>query len=1452
MSAALGDAASSRDALMINPKSTLLAVADVFVPGALTAAERDDFTVIRATVAGLRPVRDAFVAAFVSRPPSYDGAVDLFLRIRARRPTFEIPPSDVFRPLADLFYPRVVSFDSFQEHCRRVAEGYRARIAPPRIRGVATKRPREATPTPIADAQPAAGTPEILTPRIDAAPPSRTLRTFALLNASLRQGLDTAEESTRVWLEAERLLAATPSVETLTLVRDRLDAAKQAIEDRQLALPHDENFRVANDAATAFADAIGVGPDDALDDTAWTALGSPFASNAMRAAGATARLLRDVALPVWLHSLGTGTTPTQRVLNAAPLVSDPVFREDLRECVAYMESLDEADRADIVAAPDPGAVGAPLEKLKVALARLKEERSGVAAAREAIDRIRDELIDAEEAEQLLASWPESGERIALLDSRSVGWRRADRQLTPQPRAELRTLAREANQEVWEKVLADIADVAGEECTDPGSVIDRSSIRSIQDQAARYRRMRGAPALTMATARSTDIDHPMARREGGTYAAHLVWSRAEGPTSRSALPMRLKVAPLADADFTVLVRVHRGNDVIGTTTLEVPRGATEVEFSVDVVLTNSVVDHMLAQRSVFTTSIELNVAGAKTNFERSWQIQRLGVPGGGALPFVDAASVEDLQRCRLGIEQKYELIRNHVLAGKSSFLVVSPRRFGKTSTLRALERELRDAVSVRVVEHVRASGRSYETLWSDIAARVEQVFEEPVSTKLDDGLVPEAGAFDRARVSARSRGIEAIYVLIDEAQALFTTIAARRLSDRLRERMEDEWGKNETRSGKPAARLLLGLVGQPHLQKLLRANLAATPTTFAQNEFDPDQIERLLRAGATELHSSAAARRQLARIAGNLNGLKLLLLGVLDVCVREQRTWFLASDVDAAIESLVKEFEDTRRPDLLEIARDPLNESDDLDFWEPSDAYPVALAWARAVGEGVRDVPTLKQRVISILTAWLSEGVLIEARVLEQVDFLISVGVLRADGTFVLPLLERLLRVMASSPEPLRDNERETLRRLGIKRVRPPPPQQSDDGVSGGQASVYAARYQDQKVAVRLVRLRDDASRRRFFNELTSLDQLDAAIGDDRHFGAAHLPRLIDSGLAAEESNTGVVIYRWIDGHPIQPGALKEPALVEVALQIARALSLLAATKVIHRDVRPANILYNPHDHRAVLIDFGLARLDDSLRLVATELAGDPDFVPPEVRDTSDATRWSTGGDTFSLGRTLLRCHAGPIKNDALAQLVAEMTNGDPQRRPDAATAVARLELIQATARMDDHRRAIERQAETLLSGLPQFMKTAKHARNARLLASARDGYLGTDRTLLESAACFLEDAFTDLVNQHAGVREVLATGTSTLLRAAYARRNDLRASEWAVLTANSSEAVGLLRNAFAHSEDESRNFTRALRTLGIDSLATKQQHERLRRALLDVAHGIDQVAKTQKVKSIVDSWLTTT
>jgi tRNA A-37 threonylcarbamoyl transferase component Bud32 len=166
----------------------------------------------------------------------------------------------------------------------------------------------------------------------------------------------------------------------------------------------------------------------------------------------------------------------------------------------------------------------------------------------------------------------------------------------------------------------------------------------------------------------------------------------------------------------------------------------------------------------------------------------------------------------------------------------------------------------------------------------------------------------------------------------------------------------------------------------------------------------------------------------------------------------------------------------------------------------------------------------------------------------------------------------------------------------------------------------------------------------------------------------------------------IDDGPLPPGRV-----ARIGLGILAALKAAHDHGVLHRDVKPANVLIAP-EGRVVLTDFGIARADDSPALTGTGvLVGSPSYISPERARGGHA---DAAADLWGLGACLYAAVEGhpPFERDgALASLTAVVTD-----EPDPPTRAGPLwPVISGLLRKDPDQRLAAEAAEQQLQPLAE-------------------------------------------------------------------------------------------------------------------------------------------------------------
>ena len=236
---------------------------------------------------------------------------------------------------------------------------------------------------------------------------------------------------------------------------------------------------------------------------------------------------------------------------------------------------------------------------------------------------------------------------------------------------------------------------------------------------------------------------------------------------------------------------------------------------------------------------------------------------------------------------------------------------------------------------------------------------------------------------------------------------------------------------------------------------------------------------------------------------------------------------------------------------------------------------------------------------------------------------------------------------------------------------------GGMASVFKALdlKSGQTVAVKVLSPLlefDDNSKARFRREAKVLSRL-------KH---PNIMPVLDYG---ETSGMVYLVMPFMDVTTLhdrmKAGKLEVQESARIIDQIASALQHAHDARVVHRDVKPSNILFDK-DGKAWLSDFGFAHIADSPRdLTGSALIGTPAYISPEQINEDKITHLS---DQYSLAVMLYQMSTGSLPFDAdtpLALVIKHATEPLPRPRavnpsiPDAVEAV----LIKALAKKPAHR-----------------------------------------------------------------------------------------------------------------------------------------------------------------------------
>src|SRR5215208_3694099 len=240
--------------------------------------------------------------------------------------------------------------------------------------------------------------------------------------------------------------------------------------------------------------------------------------------------------------------------------------------------------------------------------------------------------------------------------------------------------------------------------------------------------------------------------------------------------------------------------------------------------------------------------------------------------------------------------------------------------------------------------------------------------------------------------------------------------------------------------------------------------------------------------------------------------------------------------------------------------------------------------------------------------------------------------------------------------------------------------SGGMSTVYRAfdTVLERPVAIKLMHrdiARDSDQLERFRREARAVAQLNHP----------HIVQIIDAG---EEGTTPYIVFEYVEGETLKArirrlGRLEVEEAVAYAIEIARALNAAHERHIVHRDVKPQNVLIDT-EGSARVTDFGIARTLDEDGLTSDgRVLGTTDYVSPEQALGHPVGEQS---DLYSLGVVLYEMLVGEVPFKADTQVAVAMKHvQEPvpdvqRRRPQVSSALAKV-LERATAKETANRYA---------------------------------------------------------------------------------------------------------------------------------------------------------------------------
>jgi len=216
---------------------------------------------------------------------------------------------------------------------------------------------------------------------------------------------------------------------------------------------------------------------------------------------------------------------------------------------------------------------------------------------------------------------------------------------------------------------------------------------------------------------------------------------------------------------------------------------------------------------------------------------------------------------------------------------------------------------------------------------------------------------------------------------------------------------------------------------------------------------------------------------------------------------------------------------------------------------------------------------------------------------------------------------------------------------------------GAMGAVYlAADSTGRRVALKLLSpelARDERFRRRFLRESELAGSLDH-------------PHIVPTLAAGDDNGVLYLAMAYVEGSDLREllrreGRLEPRRAIELIEQVADAVDAAHAAGLVHRDVKPGNILIaaEAEGEHAYVCDFGLARHVSSVSSLTSErgFIGTIDYVPPEQIEGGPI---DGRADVYSLGCVLYECLAGvrPFERESELSVVFAHLNEPPPRLSD--------------------------------------------------------------------------------------------------------------------------------------------------------------------------------------------------
>lgn len=181
-------------------------------------------------------------------------------------------------------------------------------------------------------------------------------------------------------------------------------------------------------------------------------------------------------------------------------------------------------------------------------------------------------------------------------------------------------------------------------------------------------------------------------------------------------------------------------------------------------------------------------------------------------------------------------------------------------------------------------------------------------------------------------------------------------------------------------------------------------------------------------------------------------------------------------------------------------------------------------------------------------------------------------------------------------------------------------------------------------------------------------------GRLNHPNIVTVYDVGEETDLAFIAMDYVEGKSLdrcvsETTLLPVQDVYEIVIAVADALAYAHQQNIVHRDIKPGNIMFDQNSGQVKVTDFGIARIVDDSKTKTGDMLGSPVYMSPEQLK---GTKVSGASDIYSLGVTLYQLLTGvlPFSGDSIANLAYQILNKKyvsvRELRPDLSAGAVRV------------------------------------------------------------------------------------------------------------------------------------------------------------------------------------------